>query len=143
MTGLQSVRSALAILAVIGVGGLAGCATTETVTKPATATIGVDHRADPASFEGNPGDLLAIELPFRAGTGYAWQASGFDPAVIVEAGTDERRATPGESVGAAMIATISFDLVAKGETTILLERRRPWEKDAPPAESRRVRVTVR
>lgn len=143
MTGLHSVRSALAILGAVGAIGIAGCAATEPVTKPTTATIGVDHRADPASYEGNPGDRLAIELPFRAGTGYAWQASGFDTAVVVEAGTDERRATPGDSVGAAMIATISFDLVARGETTILLERRRAWEKDAPPAETRRVRVTVR
>jgi predicted secreted protein len=129
----------LALLAAMG-----ACSTPDMAPRKAPKTVVTLTPTTPETvfFSGVPGTRVAIDLPFRAGTGYAWQASGFDPNVVAEAGTEERRATSGESVGAAMIATMSFDLLAQGETEILLERRRPWEKDAPAAESRRVRVVV-
>ena len=42
-----------------------------------------------------------------------------------------------------MIEDIRFTLVGKGETVIVFELKRPWEKDVAPADVRSVKVIVK
>jgi hypothetical protein len=42
-----------------------------------------------------------------------------------------------------MIEEIGFDLVGKGETIIVFELKRPWEKDVSAVDTRSVKITVR
>lgn len=96
-----------------------------------------------ADFSAPKGAIYTAELPFNAGTGYAWTATSFDRKVVKLAGQSSRRAS-GEAVpGGPMIEEIRFDLVGRGETIIVFELRRPWEKDVSAVDTRSVKVMVK
>jgi hypothetical protein len=42
-----------------------------------------------------------------------------------------------------MIEEMRFNLVGKGETIIVFELKRPWEKDVSAVDTRSVKVTVK
>lgn len=96
-----------------------------------------------ADFSAPKGSTYTAELPFNAGTGYGWTATSFDKKVVKLAGQSSRRASGEAMPGGPMIEEISFDLVGKGETIIVFELKRPWEKDVSAVDTRSVKVTVR
>lgn len=96
-----------------------------------------------ADFAAPKGSTYTAELPFNAGTGYAWTASRFDEKVVTLAGRSSRRASDDARVGGPMIEEMRFNLVGPGETIIVFELKRPWEKDVPAVDTRSVKVTVK
>ncbi|MDP6478592.1 MAG: protease inhibitor I42 family protein [Phycisphaerales bacterium] len=91
---------------------------------------------------GGRGDIL---LPYTAGTGYSWSldqggSEGLTCVSVSESGTKPDTADlpggPGQS-------RWLLKGRSPGTAELLFEYRRPWEKDTPPAETRRVRVEVR
>jgi len=100
-----------------------------------------EHRAATTSVLA--GEHFSFELPFRAGTGYAWTATGFDAARILTLVSQESRVASTEpSVGGPMTEQFVFRGVAPGRTTVRFELRRPWERDVSPVETRDLSVTV-
>ena len=63
--------------------------------------------------------------------------------VVKLAGQSSRRASDEAMPGGPMIEEIGFDLVGKGETIIVFELKRPWEKDVSAVDTRSVKVTVK
>jgi predicted secreted protein len=100
-------------------------------------------RESVADFSAPRGSTYTAELPFNAGTGYAWTATSFDGKVVRPAGQSSRRASGEAMPGGPMIEEIRFDLVGKGETIIVFELKRPWEKDVSAVDTRSVKVTVK
>ncbi|MBI1303885.1 MAG: hypothetical protein GC172_08870 [Phycisphaera sp.] len=95
-----------------------------------------------ADFSAPKGSTYTAELPFNAGTGYAWTASRFDEKIVKLEEQSSRRAGGEAMPGGPMIEELRFNLVGRGETIIVFELKRPWEKDAPAVDTRSVKVTV-
>jgi inhibitor of cysteine peptidase len=112
---------------------------------PRMAIARVTHRlAEDTQHESTVevGQELTNELPFSAGTGYAWTAKGFDTKVLALKGQESKSESTDGTVGGPMIEHFTFEGLKKGETTITFELRRPWEKDVAPAEKRTMKVKV-
>ena len=91
------------------------------------------------------GDLLVVTLESNPTTGYAWEVSEVDKAVLAQVGEAEfqEAAQEGEQlVGAPGVQTFRFE-AARGETTLTLVYRRSWEKDVEPLQTFTVEVVVR
>ena len=89
------------------------------------------------------GQPLTIRLDANPTTGFQWQlAASLDEKVIALVGDDYQR-TDTSRVGAGGTDVWTFKAVGTGRTTIVLEYRRPWEKDVPPAERKTFPVIVR
>jgi predicted secreted protein len=92
------------------------------------------------------GSHLEVELPFSAGTGYAWTAGAFNPAIL--ALESQKSIEPARSdgdaprVGGPMSERFRFKARELGTVEIVFELRRSWEKDVPAVDTRRMRVEV-
>lgn len=89
------------------------------------------------------GAPLTIALDANPTTGFQWQlAAPLDEQVITLVGhTSERPDTT--RMGAGRTDVWTFKAVGPGSSTIVLEYRRPWEKDVPAAERKTFPVVVR
>ncbi|MCE2883820.1 MAG: protease inhibitor I42 family protein [Planctomycetaceae bacterium] len=112
---------------------------------PRMAVMRVTHRLTenkPHETDVVVGGELANDLPFSAGTGYAWTAKGFDAKVLALKSQESRSEAADGVAGGPMIEHFVFEGMKPGETTITFELRRPWEKDVAPAETRTMKVKV-
>ncbi len=95
----------------------------------------VDQRVvqpDEAGVEVGVGDRFSIELPSNASTGYVWEPTTMDAAVVRE--VDHRYLPPVTTlVGAGGYERFTYEADATGNTTLGFEYRRPSEPDAKPA----------
>ena len=83
---------------------LAACATPLTVRHE-------PPRESVADFSAARGSEYIAELPFNAGTGYAWTASRFDTKIVRLEGQSSRRAHFDARVGGPMIEEMRFRLL--------------------------------
>ena len=91
------------------------------------------------------GQVLEVTLESNPTTGYSWEVSEVDGAVLSQVGEAEFRETPSEDeqmVGVGGTETLRFSSAA-GETTLTLVYHRPWEEDVEPLETFTVEVVVR
>jgi inhibitor of cysteine peptidase len=89
------------------------------------------------------GQTLAITLDSNPTTGFSWvqdNAQGSD--VLVQIGEPEFNSRSNR-LGSGGTETLRFRADRPGETTLTLTYRRPWEKDAKPAETYTLEVSVR
>jgi predicted secreted protein len=127
-------RAGLALILIAST--LAACATPASIRhEPPKESV--------ADFAAPKGSTYTAELPFNAGTGYAWTASRFDPKIVKLEGQSSRRAGGEAMPGGPMIEEMRFNLVGRGETIIVFELKRPWEKDVSAVDTRSVKVTVK
>lgn len=90
------------------------------------------------------GQKLVVEAKGNPTTGYTWSAKSV-PACLAPVGepayvqdpSDERR------VGVGGRFLLTFQAAKAGEGELVLVYARSWEKDAPPAETATLRVTVK
>lgn len=102
----------------------------------------VPDRDAVVAVEASRGSTYVAELPFSAGTGFGWTASSYDDTIVKLASQKTRDAAPAGVVGGALVEEFTFELKRRGETVILFELKRPWEKDVSAAEVRSVRLRV-
>lgn len=89
------------------------------------------------------GEQLTITLDANPTTGFQWQlAAPLDEKVLTLVGTAYQRADPAR-IGTGGTDVWTFKAVGKGNAAIVLEYRRPWEKDMPAAERKTYSVVVR
>lgn len=90
------------------------------------------------------GDVIAIELAGNPTTGYQWQLQEVRGTAVDRRGKVEyRQSTAGKGVaGAGGVFCASFAAVRKGEATVVLAYRRPWEKDKEPLRQFSVTINV-
>lgn len=115
---------------------LAGCA-----SKPLVYRHTPDRDAVPV-IEASRGSTYVAELPYAAGTGYAWTASRYDEE-LVRLVSQRTRDTSGRAdvVGGSLSEDFTFELRRRGETVIVFELKRPWERDNA-ADVRSVRLKI-
>ncbi|MFN5495241.1 MAG: hypothetical protein ACK5C3_01535, partial [bacterium] len=68
-----------------------------------------------AEFTAPKGSTYTAELPFSAGTGYAWTASRFDEKIVKLEGQSSRRAHHAARGGGPMGGGMRVNHVGKGE----------------------------
>lgn len=91
------------------------------------------------------GQVMEIALEANPGTGYKWKLieNGQPQLLEIELPASAQTATEPPRLGAAQTMRLHLRAVRAGTCTVLLEYRRPWETDAPPAATARYRVNVR
>lgn len=100
---------------------------------------------DGSQVELAAGQVLEVTLESNPTTGYGWEVSEVDGAVLAQEGEAQFQEAPTEGeqvVGAGGVQTFRFT-ASPGETTLTLVYRRSWEKDVDPLETFTVQVTVR
>jgi len=91
------------------------------------------------------GQVLEVTLESNPTTGYSWEVSEVDGAVLAQVGEAEFREAAKESeemVGVGGTETFRFSSAA-GETKLTLVYHRPWETEVEPLETFAVEVEVR
>jgi inhibitor of cysteine peptidase len=89
------------------------------------------------------GEALVIRLESNPTTGYSWQVTEIDNAMLVQDGDPAYKQSPGNDglAGAGGEETIRFKALGSGRTTLMLGYMRPWE-DLPPLQTFRIQVVV-
>lgn len=91
------------------------------------------------------GETLLVTLESNPTTGYSWQVSEVDEAVLKRKGEPEYKQRAGSEglVGAGGAETFRFEAAGAGRTTLTLVYARPWEQDVPPVETYSIVVVVK
>jgi len=117
----------------------------EPTPVPGTADVMLGAADNGSQAELSSGQVLEVTLASNPTTGYSWQVSEVDGAVLTQLGEAEFQQAPTEGeplVGAGGTETFRF-VAATGETTLALVYHRPWEEDVEPLEIFTVQVVVR
>jgi inhibitor of cysteine peptidase len=113
-----------------------------TVVPGSEVIIGAED--DRSQVELRAGQVLVVTLESNPTTGYSWEVSEVDEAVLSQIGEAEFQEAPQEGeqmVGVGGIETFRFES-APGTTTLTLVYHRSWETDVEPLETFTVEVTV-
>jgi predicted secreted protein len=95
---------------------------------------------DAESVAAVSGTEFAVTVADLPGAGYEWVA-GAVPAGLTVVGEDWAEPVP-SGVGASRRRTFHLRADRAGSYELVLELRRPWEHDEPPARTHTVLVTV-
>ena len=99
-------------------------------------------RKHPSTIESKVGDTFTIPLEANHTTGYSWRlAQSTDPAILKQLSEKYEEDNSG-SAGAGGVETWTFQAMAIGATTLVFEYARPFEKNVPPAETSKFRITI-
>jgi inhibitor of cysteine peptidase len=114
-------------------------ATAAETAPPATVEIG--ELGQNASVQLRVGDTLRVVLASTPSTGYSWRPSGDDTAGVMQVKSSQYKAGQPRP-GASGTQTISLTAKAPGQDHLRLNYIRPWEKNAKPARTYAVNITV-
>ena len=103
------------------------------------AEIALDERACGSSRSLSLGDWLEVNLPGNPTTGYAWDVITV-PSLLQKQQEPAHR-SDSQRIGAGGITSFVFRVAAVGEGTLELAYRRPWEKNASPLRTCRIRLS--
>ncbi|MDO9348858.1 MAG: protease inhibitor I42 family protein [Anaerolineales bacterium] len=96
------------------------------------------------SVTSNAGETLVIELGANPSTGFSWEVSELDTAILAQVGEFEYHGTSIVPMpGSGGTQTLTLKALQPGQTTVTLIYHRSWEKDVPPAEAFTIQVTVK
>lgn len=88
------------------------------------------------------GTLLVVRLAANPSTGYSWQVGGDAAPLALQSSEFEATKQDQRLPGSPEVQVLRFKTTAAGTAMLFLEYRRPWEKNAAPAKTFRVTVTV-
>lgn len=98
---------------------------------PRDIKAGEDMNSDSITLE--KGQQLVVSLKGNPTTGYNWELSEFDPAVIKQVGEAEYK-SDSMLIGSGGVLTFTFEALQTGKTNLKLIYHRSFETDVPPAE---------
>ncbi|MER1025838.1 protease inhibitor I42 family protein [Pseudomonas aeruginosa] len=118
---------------------LAGCAGQQ---KP---VVTLDDADDCSPLKLTQGQELVLTLPSNPTTGFRWELHNPAASVLKRLGPEVYSNSEEDSglVGSGGESTWRFRVAASGDDRLELVYRRPWEKDAEPAESFSCAIQVR
>ncbi len=105
---------------------------------PAPVTIGEAENG--STVEVQVGGMLNVDLPGNPTTGYIWQITNKDDAVLNP--TDYAFQPDSDAMGAGGVEHFEFEAMAPGEVKLEFAQSRPWETDAEPSATYSVTVKV-
>jgi inhibitor of cysteine peptidase len=129
------------LIAIVMVGFLCACSATA-APAPTPSTRQLTEADAGRSIELRAGDKLEVTLPGNPTTGFQWDVSVGDTAILRPSGEPEF-APSSSAVGGGGTITLRFAAVGTGQMGLTLIYHRPFEKDVPPAQTFEVTVTVR
>ena len=88
------------------------------------------------------GETFTISLEGNPTTGYSWEVSGIDPALVELVGEPDYK-SDSSLIGAGGMFTFTFKAVAAGSAPISLVYHKPWEEDVLPLKEFMVTVIVK
>ena len=131
-----------------GVCNMLSCLALLTVALGSTTLkdIHVDARDNGSLVFLKPSQVLVVTLESNPSTGYQWEVSAMDTAVLQQMGKAEflpSASTGRQIVGAGGMERFRFKALKSAESSLKLVYRRPWEKEAEPAATFSIQVLVR
>ncbi len=129
-------RLCLTLAAATGVSMLSAVAQSK---RPATVEVGELGSAVQVSLQ--VGDTLRVVLPSTPSTGYSWRPSADDTAGAIQVKSSQYKAGQPRP-GASGTQTFTLAARAPGQDHLTLHYVRPWEKNAKPARTYAVNITV-
>ena len=124
-------RWAAPVAAVILVAGVVALVVV-LVNRGADGIYRLEAEDDGAVIEMKVGEQVALELEGNTTTGYAWEVTAIDPAVLALAGEPDY-ASSSDADGAGGIYTYHFAAVGTGETAVVLQYFPSWEDPSDTA----------
>ena len=88
------------------------------------------------------GETFTISLEGNPTTGYSWEVSSIDPAVVEQVGEPDFK-SDSKLIGAGGMFTFTFKAVSPGSAPVMLVYHRSWEKDVTPMYEYQVTVNVK
>jgi inhibitor of cysteine peptidase len=101
-----------------------------------------DDKVVEIAVEAEQGKEFSITLASNRTTGYEWRLAQPVDERMVKFVKSTYAPPLGDLVGAGGQETWAFLPMEKGETEILMEYVRPWEKGGPPAKSAKITVAI-
>lgn len=105
--------------------------TAEPTTQPAPAVRILSEQDEGSTVRLQLGELLVVALEGNPSTGYSWEVTPADQAVVAQQGEPEFSADS-DLLGASGKISLTFKAVAEGQQALTLAYRRPFEKDVAP-----------
>jgi inhibitor of cysteine peptidase len=88
------------------------------------------------------GSLLVVRLAANPTTGYSWQLGGDPAPLALESTKFQSNNGDKKLVGSPQVQVMQFKPGNPGTASLILEYRRPWEKNIAAAKTFKVQVTV-
>ena len=97
--------------------------------------------ANGKTFTVQKGAQIVVQLPGNPTTGYEWEATVSNPAVLRQSSTPMYKPT-GNALGSGGTYTFWYEAAASGRSDLTLVYRRPWETGVAPLKTFQVTVVV-
>ena len=104
--------------------------------------VTVSEKDTASTVEMYAGDILKIVLRGNPTTGYTWEVSSVDTAILTKVGETAFTAD-GKARGSGGTITMRFRAVTAGQTALKLMYHRTFEKNTPPLNTFEVTVIVK
>jgi predicted secreted protein len=102
-----------------------------------TEQISDQKSGEPSIIALTVGQEFSLELSTNPTTGFYWEIEPYNSKVLaLEADKYTKDEAPNNFVGVGGIRALKFKALKPGNATVKLNYRRPWEKDAAPAETK-------
>jgi len=118
----------LRLIIILIVSLLSACSTS---VSPEKSTMQLSEADAGRQVELHVGDILELTLPVNPTTGYQWETSDLDSAILRPVG-EQTFEPSSNAVGSGGEVTLRFEAIGTGQTALKLILRRPFEKDVSP-----------
>ena len=105
--------------------------------------VNVDSSYSGKQVELSVGQTLVVTLASNVTTGYSWSLTDISNSSVISETGNEYIAPETTLMGAGGNEKWTFKALEKGTSIISMEYSRPWEKDAPPADTFDLTVVVK
>lgn len=112
------------------------------LTACSSAAVKLDEQGNGQSVELKAGQKLTVSLAGNPTTGYSWEVSEIDPAVVELVGEPDYK-TDSKMLGSGGVYTFTFKAAAAGTTNLKLIYHRSWEEGVDPEKVYEVTLNVK
>ncbi len=111
-------------------------------TQGSMQTLTKDQNGQTLTMRVN--EILQVSLDGNPTTGYVWETKDLDAALLAQQGelVYSTQATATRVAGAGGTYLFSYKALKAGQATLTIIYHRPWEKEAPPAETFQVTLKI-
>jgi len=104
--------------------------------------IDIDLKGDEA-IAVDLGQVLDVNVEANPTTGYAWSVAGEADGTVLKRTEKYNYKQDSDRIGSGGVQIFSFEAIAKGQTKLVFEYSRSWEKEKEPAKKYTLKVKVR
>lgn len=107
-----------------------------------TKSVKVDSSMNGETLTLEKGQTLVLKLNANPTTGYDWEITSLDSAILSQQGVVDYKADS-MLTGSGGVDSWTFKAVESGSTHLVLVYHRSWEKDTPPLETFELNIVVK